>query len=60
MTTRARSRARRPHGDDGAAMLIVMGWGLLMMGLVLVVSQTVINQIVPWKSMREVAWETLK
>jgi hypothetical protein len=28
-------------------MLIVMGWGLLMTGLVLVVSQTVINQILP-------------
>jgi hypothetical protein len=33
--------------DDGVAMILVMAWGLLMMGLVLVVSQAVVNQVVP-------------
>ncbi len=33
--------------DEGAAMIAVIAWGLLMMGLVLVVSQSVINQIRP-------------
>lgn len=36
------------HRDDsGVAMVLVMAWGLLMMGLVLVVSQAVIDQIRP-------------
>ncbi|MDD2857396.1 MAG: hypothetical protein PHU75_01855 [Candidatus Nanopelagicales bacterium] len=38
------------HGapaDRGAAMIAIILWGLVMMGLVLVVSQTVINQIRP-------------
>lgn len=33
--------------DSGAAMIIVMAWGLLMLGFVLVVSQAVIDQIRP-------------
>jgi len=33
--------------DSGVAMVLVMAWGLLMLGLVLVVSQAVINQIRP-------------
>ena len=42
------SRIRLPIRDDrGAALLMVMAWGLLMMGLVLVVSQAVVRQIVP-------------
>jgi hypothetical protein len=41
------SGARTPRADDGVAMILVMAWGLLMMGLVLVVSQAVVNQIVP-------------
>lgn len=39
--------APRPRDDSGVAMILVMAWGLLMMGLVLVVSQAVVNQIVP-------------
>ena len=35
------------QGDRGSAMLLVMAWGLLMMGLSLVVGQAVINQITP-------------
>ena len=39
--------ARPVRDDRGVAMILVMGWSLLMMGLVLVVSQMVVNQIVP-------------
>ena len=36
------------HADDqGAAMIIVIAWGLLMMGMVMTVSQAVVSQIVP-------------
>lgn len=33
--------------DQGAAMIAIILWGLVMMGLVLVVSQSVINQVRP-------------
>jgi hypothetical protein len=46
--TRIPVRLRAPMGDDsGVALIIVMAWGLLLMGLVLVVSQAVVNQIKP-------------
>ena len=49
MTIRARVTRRLPsvRDDRGAALIMVMAWGLLMMGLALVVSQAVVNQIVP-------------
>lgn len=41
-------RRRLPTGDDaGVAMVLVLGWSLLMMGLVLVVAQTVVSQVRP-------------
>lgn len=46
------TRSRRPlippvDDDRGVALLIVMAWGLLLMGLVLVVGQAVVNQVRP-------------
>ena len=49
MTRRERSAPEFTtwRDDHGVAMVLVMAWCLLMMGLVLVVSQAVINQIRP-------------
>ncbi|MCX6431419.1 MAG: hypothetical protein NTX29_01060 [Actinobacteria bacterium] len=38
---------KRADDDSGVAMILVMAWGLLMMGIVLAVSQMVVNQVVP-------------
>ncbi len=38
---------KRTDDDSGVAMILVMAWGLLMMGMVLAVSQMVVNQVVP-------------
>jgi hypothetical protein len=39
--------SRAPGHDDGVALILVIAWGMLVMGLTLVLAQSVIRQIVP-------------
>ena len=50
MTLNRATRATRPplrRDDSGVAMVLVIGFSMLLLGLALVVTQSVIRQIVP-------------